>query len=311
MRRLALLFLLVVAVFSGSQAAEFKLTNGDVLKGEPSSFNDDGLVVRLDVGGFSPRVPWGRLTQETLKNLAEVPEAKEYVEPYIEIPIEVKAKERAERRRIDVVEPPRVPLVETKGGLFASLANPIGLFILGALYLANLYAALEVARWKGRPVALVVGVSALVPFLGPLIFAFLPPAAGGVSEAVEEAPAAEQTPVNPLANQNAPQSGLGLAGGAAAKGAANPAYSQVYSKSNTTFDRRFFETKFSGFFRVVPADPEKDLVIAVKTARQEVRAVRVSRISGSEVHFQAQSGAEVSVPFGEIMEVAVKPKASK
>lgn len=312
MRRLALLLLLVAAVLSGSYAAEFKQTNGDVLKGEPSSFNDDGLVVRLEVGGFSQRVPWGRFTQETLKQLAEMPEAREYVEPYIEIPVEVKAQEREKRRQITVIEPPRVPLVEDKSSLFASLANPVGFFILGALYLANLYAALEIARWKGRPVALVVGVSALVPFLGPLLFAFLPPAAGAASEPIEQAPAvAEQTSTNPLANQNAPASGLGLAGGAAAKGTANPVYSQVYSRSNTTFDRRFFETKFSGFFRVVPADPEKDLVIAIKTPKQEVRAVRVSRISGTEIHFQAQSGAEVSVPFGEIMEVAVKPKAAK
>jgi hypothetical protein len=108
-------------------------------------------------------------------------------------------------------------------------------------------------------------------------------------------------------------SGLGLAGGAAAAGkpAANPAYSQVYNRSNTTFERRFFETKFTGFFRVVPADPEKDLVLVVKTPKQEIVATRVSRISASEIHLQLQRGSEASVTFGEITEVSVRPKGAK
>ena len=108
-------------------------------------------------------------------------------------------------------------------------------------------------------------------------------------------------------------SSLGLAGtgGPAGKAAANPAYSQVYNRSNTTFDRRFFETKFTGFFRVVPADPEKDLVIVIKTPKQEMLATRVSRISASEIHLQLQRGTEASVGFGEITEVSVRPKGAK
>ena len=79
---------------SSAFAAEYKLSNGDVYTGQAASFNDDGLIVRLDLGGFSPRVPWGKLSQETLKQLVEVPEAKEFAEPYIEIPIEVKERQR-------------------------------------------------------------------------------------------------------------------------------------------------------------------------------------------------------------------------
>ena len=105
-------------------------------------------------------------------------------------------------------------------------------------------------------------------------------------------------------------SNLGLAAAAhgGAKPGTNPVYSQVYNRSNTTFDRRFFETKFSGFFRLVPADAEKDLVIAVKTAKQEIIAVRISRISAAEVHLQTKQASEVGVPFGEIAEVSVRPK---
>ena len=104
---------------------------------------------------------------------------------------------------------------------------------------------------------------------------------------------------------------LGLAAHGAAKGGGNPVYNQVYTKANTTFERRFFETKFTGFFRLVPADQEKDLVVAIKTAKQEIIGVRISRISATEVHLQTKQGAEVGVPFSEIAEVAVKPKSGK
>jgi hypothetical protein len=104
---------------------------------------------------------------------------------------------------------------------------------------------------------------------------------------------------------------LGLASQGGNKGGGNPAYTQVYTKANTTFERRFFETKFSGFFRLVPSDQEKDLVIVIKTPKQEVVATRISRISATEFHLQSKSGAEVSVPFSEIAEVSVKPKSAK
>lgn len=296
--------------------AEYKLTNGDIYKGQAASFNDDGLIVRLDLGGFSPRVPWGKFTQETLKQLMDVPEAREFVEPYIEIPIEVIQEQRQKQREIRIVEPEKVPHTASKVGFFAAMANPLGYALLAALYLANLYAAAQIARFKGRPVALVVGVSAILPVIGPILFALLPSLGQPQAEAAVEAAPVAETNTNPM-QQNLPAgmqaSSLGLAGGGApaGKAAANPAYSQVYNRTNTTFDRRFFETKFTGFFRVAPAEPEKDLVIVVKTPKQEIVAARVSRISANEVHFQLQRGAEASVAFGEITEVSVRPKGAK
>ena len=296
--------------------AEYKLSNGDVYAGQAASFNDDGIIIRLDLGGFSPRVPWGKLSQETLRQLVEVPEAKEFAEPYIEIPIEVKERQREAKKEIRITEPPKVPHTGERTGFFASMANPLGYGLLGILYIANLWAALQIARWKARPVALVVGVSAIAPILGPVLFSLLPPADYVPPEAAPQEQAPAETGVNPM--QQALPSGmqassLGLAGGGAAapKAASNPAYSQVYARSNTTFDRRFFETKFTGFFRVAPAEPEKDLVIVVKTPKQEYVATRVSRISASEIHFQLQRGTEASVAFGEITEVSVRPKGAK
>ena len=306
-----LVFLLSFACTIG---AEYKLTNGDVYRGQAASYNDDGLVVSLEIGGFSPRVPWGKLTQETLKQLTEVPQAKELVEPYIEVPIEEKQRERRQKKEIRVSEPPiKVPQVEGRTGFFAAMANPLGFGLLGALYLANLYAGAQIARFRGRPIGLVVGLSAIAPVIAPAIFAMIP--THRVYEEPPPAPDVASTEgVNPM-QQALPTgmagSALSVANTGGGKAATNPAYTMVHNRQNASFDRRFFETKFSGFFRVVPADAEKDLLLVVKTPKKEVVATRISRISAGEVHLQTQAGGETNVSFGEITEVSIRQKGAK
>src|SRR5580765_1685044 len=89
---LALLFGFVWLPSNRSCAADFHLTDGTDLSGELASATDEGFVVRLTTGIFSPRIPWSRLTQETLKALAADPKSSEFVEPYIETPPDEKAK---------------------------------------------------------------------------------------------------------------------------------------------------------------------------------------------------------------------------
>ena len=77
------------------------------------------------------------------------------------------------------------------------------------------------------------------------------------------------------------------------------------------FNRRFFETKFSGFFGIVRPEADKDKVLQVKTARTLFVAERISRITASEVHFEVLRGGsrqEVMVPFAEIQEIKLKQK---
>jgi hypothetical protein len=289
---------------------EFEKTDGTVLRGEASSFNEFGLVVRLDVGGFSDRVPWGRLTEATLRKLVQNPKAKEFVEQFLEP--EPSERPTAAVKEIPLKQVPRVGLPEPGGGLFAALMTPGGLMLLAAIYLANLYAAFSVAKYRSRSVAAVCGVSALLPWVGPLLFLSLPAEAGGGQEgAGAEAPGAPAEVLNPLAQPGAvPASGLSLAAVAdKASGAMQPA---TYNRGDTTFNRRFFETKFPGFFRVVMGEAEKDLVLVVRAGRTEYVARRVSRISASDMHLQLLAGSnEVSVSFGEITQVQVRPKDAK
>jgi hypothetical protein len=308
MRRFQILVLLVIwAIQAAVVADEFKLTNGDVINGEPGNVNSDGMVIRQDIGGFSDRIGWGRFTQDSLKKLLENPQAKKFVEPFIEIPVEVKAKEKAKKKEIVIKEPPR-PDRPVQKSFFAGLMTPAGFMVLGIIFFANLYAAFHIAQFRGRPVALVVGLSVILPVLAPIIFLSMP-GTGEAAAPPTEAPAPSNEVVSAEAKVAGMQSNLGLA--AHQKGGPKQDKTeQVYKRTEVTIDRRFFETKFAGYFRMVPENP--DMVLVVRTAKQEYVARRISRISASEVHLQLLRGnTEVGVPFGEISEVLVRHKDSK
>jgi hypothetical protein len=111
--------------------------------------------------------------------------------------------------------------------------------------------------------------------------------------------------------QSKPAGGLTLAAAPKGEGAPGAPETHVYNRGEYTFNRRFFETKFPGFFRVVPSEAEKDLVIAIKAIRGEYVGKRISRIASNEMHIQALSGAEVMVPFAEITQVQIRHKDAK
>ena len=84
---------------------------------------------------------------------------------------------------------------------------------------------------------------------------------------------------------------------------------QVFKRGQFTFNRRFIETKFSGFFGVVRRSDTKDMVLLLKTARGEFTAVRISRIATNDMHVETRKGEamqEITIPFGEIQEIHLK-----
>jgi hypothetical protein len=103
-------------------------------------------------------------------------------------------------------------------------------------------------------------------------------------------------------------SGLSLAQSEKAAGAGATQAGQAYKRGEFTFNRRFFESKFPGFFRIVQSEADKDLVLVVRSGRTEHTAKRISRISSNEMHLQLLRGGETSVPFAEISEVLVRHK---
>jgi hypothetical protein len=305
-------------------AGEFKLMDGTTIYGDVSAFDEDGVVFRLRTGGFSERYSWSKFSQDALKELAMDPKAQAYAEPFIEIPPD--ERPRPQPKPVVLKEVNRVELPAGRTTFFSSFTAPMGLLILGVLYAANLLAAFEIARYRNRPVAVVCGLSALLPLIGPLIFLASPTLEAHADDTatepleVDEPGPAVAATGSPAAGTSRslgkvgvppPMSGTGLKVAAAAKGAAEArGETRVFKRGDYTFNRRFIETQFSGFFRIVPSEAEKDMVLVVKTPKQDYIARRISRISAADMFIQPVQAAakEISVSFGEIAEIQIRHK---
>ena len=294
-----------------SWAAEFRTINGDVYSGEIAAADPEGLLVRLKIGGFSPRIDWAKLDDPTLKQFVDDKRARRFVEPMIEPPIEEVT--RIEARKIEVRQPVRAERLAVglpNRGLIAALTTPSGLLFLGLLFLSNLYAGYEIARFKWRSVPLVCGFAAVFPIFGPLIFLILPR-----RELQEEVNATEEAASAQQLNVPSTSAGSGASSGGATSlarqasgGGGEPEGPKVFRRGETTFNRRFFETQFPSFFRVIATEADKDLLIEVTLAKGKVLGSRVSRISSTEVHFRTPESAEVGVEFSQMIEVKLRNK---
>jgi len=291
---------------------EFKVSTGDVYKGIISSPNESGLVIKLDMGGFSERIPWGRFTQETLKKLATRRDCAQYAVPFIEIPPEIIAKAKAKRAKRNLIfnakPAPKVELPGKNVELMAAATTPFSLVLLALLFGGNLYAAYEISVYRNRPIPLVCGVSFLFPIIGPIIFLSLPPVEEeATNEIVSHGPEADYSELSSKAAAHT--GGLSMAKGE--KAPTSSLQPAIYNRNECEFDRRFFEVKFSGFFRVALGDAERDMMLVFKTARTEYNARRIARITAKELFIQLFNGSEVSISFGEIVQVQLKPKSEK
>lgn len=316
--KIATLLLGFFLVFTGALGAlTFEYADGTKFSGDIVQKTPSYLQVRIDSGYTN--LDWAKLSQDSLKELREMAVAKndrklgDFVAPYIEI-----SQEEIIKKTEVVIKP--VPRLErpAKGSLLgAMLHSSVGLVCLLLLYAANIYAGYEVASVRAYPPALVCGIAAVAPVIGPVIFLFMPTKLPSrADEPVEEvAPAAE--PGSPSASYSAEPAGHGAADpnhpAAAANAAAAAALpqTQVFKRGQFTFNRRFLETKFSAFFGAVRRGDDKDLVLVIKSMRGEYVATRITRIAANDMHLDVHKGGasqEVQIPFGEIQEIQLKHK---
>jgi hypothetical protein len=301
-----------------SRADTFELNDGQALTGDVVSFNESGLVIRLPDGKYADRVAWTKFSQADLKKLGQIPKVAPLVEPFIE----VSPLERVKKTDMEVRTPPRLERPQIHSLFGAMLSSSVGLFVLVLVYAANIYAAYEVSVFRAQPRVLVCGLAA-IPLLGilsPILFLSLPtrPERGQEEEiAPEVAAAAAQTfivpgtPAPAAAAAASAQGSLRLAHAEGGRSTSSLPVTQVFQRGAYTFNRRFFETKFPGFFGILRRDPEKDMVLVVKSARGEFVGQRITRIAANDLHLHVQKGPaseEVTIPFTEIQEIQLKHK---
>ena len=309
-------------LLAAAGAQSFSLTDGTTVSGEIVSFNDNGIIIRTGEDKYTDRLPWIKFSQEGLKQLAQNPKIDPFVEPFFVPPVERPPKPSVKVQ--DVARLDRTAPASLFGGLFTS---PVGLMALLLIYAANLYAGYEIARFRARPAAVVMGAAAVLPIAGPIIFLALPgwrTAASPVEETPDETPVErpiEGTRVEAgphrfvVPGTEKPAEEIHIVAGSWETGAPpappEPPETEVFQRGQFMFNRRFFETKFSGFFGIVRREAEKDKVLQVKMPHALFVAERISRIAANEVHFEVLRGdsrQEVMVPFAEIQEIQLKHK---
>jgi hypothetical protein len=281
-----------------STTLEFE--NGGKVSGRLVAFKDQHIQVALEGGGETPvytNVLWAKLSQKTLRELSNHRDRQAQFFANVFLDPAAESVSSSADRRPRIVIPPRLDRPQG-GSLFAS---PIMITLLLLVYAANIYAGFEIGIFRQRPPMMTAAVAAILPFLGPALFLAMPTHRQKAYEApVEEAAAVEEAPV---VEEVAPVE----------QAPAQPVLPQavVYARGQTTFNRRFFETKFAGFLKVVPGENEKDKVILIKSARGEYTGQRLSKVEPNEVFLQIRKGVateDVMIPFSEIYEVTVKHK---
>ena len=310
-RRFHLVVLIVLGLFVVMARSEnFQLNNGETLTGEvlASSANDAGVQIKIGEGEYK-RVPWASFSQEDLKKFGQNKKMEPFVEPFIEISQEEKAK----KTEVAIKQPQRLERAPKQSLFGAFFGSGLGILIILLLYAANLYAAYEIAIFRAQPMPLVCGAAALLPIIGPIIFLSMPTRMQAAEATWETAPEPQvETPasaeVNPMQGE-VPAGNLKIAHHEPEKSALPP--TTTFQRGQFTFNRRFFETKFPGFFGVVRRDADRDMVLAIKSSRGHLFCNRITRIAANDLHLEVvkgQASEEVMIPFVEIQEIQLKHK---
>jgi hypothetical protein len=307
-------------LLSQARAGSYPLTDGTTAVGELVTCRDEGVVIKKS-DGTTQLLHWGDFTFEAIKQMHDDPSTTAAERNLMEPMLLDAPSPKGGASEIEVTPVQYPPRPTGNLGVFAILTSPMGWLILLVLYGANLFAAYEVAVFRNQPVASVCGLAA-IPLFGvasPLYYLAQPsrrrpedeyvepnlpelsapialPAAGARPNPMPGIPPAAPAPA-PVPAAPTPQSGL-------------PA-PVIFKKGDFSFNRRFFETKMPGFFRVVLSESDKDMVILVKSNRGDFLGKRIPRITQTELYlqvFKEEATAEEMIPFGEIMEVQLRHK---
>ncbi len=295
-------FLFVLAICLGfrslAPAAEMNLTlaDGSSVTGEIMKSDDSGVMLRTGSELYT-NLPWARFSQEALKQLATNAKVKPaFVEPFIEPEPSQRKSEKVEIK-INPVNRLELPLNPSLlGGL---LKSPVGLFILLVIYAANLFAAYEISIVKARSGAQVIGLSAILPILGPIIFLTMPMKSEAPPEEVLTEAVFTGDAEHPVKEES-------LVADASWKKQEKKVEPQIFARGKFTFNKRFLETKFAGFVGE-PGGEALKFNMSAKTNAAQFAVERIAQIGAAEIIFETPNG-QVTVPFTDLQEITLNPK---
>jgi len=302
---------------------EISLTNGDIIEGTVADVDQNGIVVRRDIGGFARRANWMELTQESLKKIRNLGEtdpsrykgAADYAEPFIE-PDESQMERNLPPGPARGLVEPEVPSNVPVASKMAAYGTGGGIGLLVAIAIGSMVAGLGVAAFRESNALLAAGVSLILPIVGPILFLVKPK--------VEYEDDYDEDEEYEYEEAEAPQGAtMTDTGGGAVVGMVPEANKmsfaqtgpkksglkpQTWTRGDTRFDRSFFQNNFPNYFKVVLGAAERDMALAVKTGKREYVGQRIKRISGTDVHMELLNGKEQKITFSEIGAVDLRAK---
>lgn len=279
-------------------AESVTLTDGAAFTGEIVKSDDNGIMLHCD-GDVYTNLPWSRFSQQTLKDLGQNPKLAGYVEPFIE-PTEAQHAPPAE---IKVNPVTRLVRPAHSGVIAGFVTSSVGIVMLVLLYLANLYAGFEVALVRNRPLFQVLGVSAILPVIGPAIYIYLPIVLD--KPAVEIVPPGEGGPVEKAPGQEGGTADIQVEAVVAAS-QPKKAEAQVFARGKFTFNKRFVETKFAGFVGEPKGDGLK-FTMTLKTTADGFTVERIAQTGAADMMLETKERGQVTVTYADIQEIKLNP----
>jgi hypothetical protein len=280
-----------------ARADTVTLTDGATFTGDILKFDEGGLMLHTPDDLYT-NLAWSRLSQDSLKQLSQNPKIAPIVAPFIE-PTESSAPAKAEItvKPVTRLERPAHPSL-----ILGMLTSPVGLFVLLVLYVANLLAAYEISLIRARTPGQVIGVAAILPVIAPIIFLWMPiksktaepeyaevvtAPSGSLENPQEEIPIVEVTH-KPIEKKPEPQ---------------------IFARGKFTFNKRFMETKFAGYFGEAKGDALK-FTMEAKTTKDLFTVERIMQVTATDVLFETVQRGQVTVLLADIQEIKLNPKAA-
>lgn len=327
----------------------FKLKDGSEVSGRIFSVNNSGIIFKpTDGGSLSTRIAYKEFSMDALKDLVKDAKVARYAANLL--PREAAAsagitlppppsREKLEPPTFtDVEDKPQLP--EPRGIMGAIFGTKQGLLLLLLIWAGNLWAAHFIGIYRKQTKFLVPGIAAVAPIIAPTVFLFMKPkkaskkdgggddddeedekpakkknsAAAAVAKpaakkkVVTARPAAQAQPAAaPAAQAAAPIAAPAAPAAAGPKGLE----AEAYVKGQVNINKRFIETKFAPFFKLVVDEPYRSAWLCFVTPRGEHWAKRIPSISPTDITLQCpQEGGgtlDTTLQLAEIQEIHLRP----
>jgi hypothetical protein len=297
-------FLIFFSLWLGFAATVFAaetltLADGSSVSGDIVKFDDHDAMIHTTADTYT-NIAWPQFSQDSLKQLAANAKYKPYADPFINPTADESSKPQIKVNPVTRMTLPEHPSIF--GGL---LHSSVGLFMLLVIYAANLYAAFEIAVVRGKPMGAVMGLSAVLPIAGPIIFLAQPMKAPDTEEVAGEPAPDGSAPPAPGA---APEEIQIMSASWQGQSEEKKPQSQVFSRGKFTLNKRFIETKFAGFIGE-PKGDAKNFSMEIKTLKETIAVECIKQVGATEVILETPNG-QVTVPFADIQEVKLNPKTA-